>query len=86
MTRKGNEPDGYSTPDNDGEWSRFLDDSVKIVGADDKLIAAAADLLENPYDRGNRSQMIGLLTSQEFEDASEAVSRVCLPRGEDLKP
>lgn len=86
MSREENEPDGYSTPENDGEWSRFLDDSVKIVGADDKLIAAAADLLENPYDQVNRSQMIGLLTSQEFEDVSEAVKRVCRPQGEEPQP
>ena len=84
MTRKENEADGYSTPENDQEWSRFLDDSVKIVGADDKLMAAAADLLENPYDQGNRTQMIGLLTSAEFVDASDAVKRVCHPHGEDV--
>lgn len=84
MTRKENEADGYSTPESDQEWSRFLDDSVKIVGADDKLMAAAADLLENPYDQGNRSQMIGLLTSAEFEDVSDAVKRVCHPYGEDV--
>lgn len=71
-----------STPDpcpqqpSDEAWNAFMKDAATVVGAEDKLQAATADLLENPYDPGNRSQMIGLLTSPEFDDATRSAHRL----------
>lgn len=63
-------------PQENQDWDEFLKDSSAIIRTDDKLMAATADLLENPFDHETRTQMIGLLTSTEFSDASEAADRL----------